>query len=298
MDKIKFYNTILTNTYEGIYFVDTDRQITFWNGGAERITGFLAEDVIGKFCRDNILNHVDERGKELCLDGCPLHQTIQDGKTREAAVYLHHKDGHRVPVSVRSIPMVEGEKIIGAVEIFIDDSEKHEVQQNVEAYKILAMLDQLTQLPNRRHIDSFLSSKYKEFKELNMKFGILFMDIDKFKTFNDTYGHDIGDEVLKMLSKTLLAATRPTDLVGRFGGEEFIAILAGVDEAGLMKKAERFRMLVENNSLNVCGKQVKVTISIGATLIKEDDTVEVLVKRADEQLYKSKENGRNRVTLG
>lgn len=127
---------------------------------------------------------------------------------------------------------------------------------------ILAMVDQLTQLPNRRHIDSFLSSKYKEFKELDIQFGFLFMDIDKFKTFNDTYGHDVGDDVLKMLSKTFLAATRVTDLVGRFGGEEF------------------------------------VTISIGATLVKEEDTIDAILKRADEMLYKSKENGRNRVTLG
>ena len=298
MDKTEFYNTVLVNIYEGIYFVNTERQITFWNGGAERITGFSGDDVIGKCCKDNLLNHVDESGKRLCLDGCPLYNTIQDGKIREAAVYLHHKDGHRVPVTVRAIPMYEGEKIIGAVEIFTDDSEKHETQRDIEAYKVLAMLDQLTQLPNRRHIDSFLSSKYKEFKELNMKFGILFMDIDKFKTFNDTYGHDVGDEILKMISKTFLAATRATDLIGRFGGEEFIAVLAGVDETSLMKKAERLRMLIENNSLDANGKQHKVTISIGATLVKDDDTIDTLLKRSDELLYKSKEDGRNRVTFG
>jgi diguanylate cyclase (GGDEF)-like protein/PAS domain S-box-containing protein len=296
MDKIEFYNTILVNTYEGIYFVDTSRKITFWNGGAERITGFIADEVIGKRCADNILNHVDESGNSLCLCGCPLHNTIQDGKTREAKVYLHHKDGHLVPVTVRSIPMMEKNQIIGAVEIFIDDSEKHEVLRDVEEYKVLAMVDQLTGLPNRRHIDSFLSSKYKEYKELDIKFGVLFIDIDRFKNFNDAYGHDMGDEVLRMISISFLGATRATDLIGRFGGEEFIGIFAGVDEKSLLKKAESLRMIVENGRLNCNGEVLKVTISIGATLIDDKDTVETLLKRADEMLYKSKENGRNRVT--
>ncbi|MBK5247141.1 MAG: sensor domain-containing diguanylate cyclase [Peptostreptococcaceae bacterium] len=298
MEKMELYNTILSNTYEGIYFVDTDRTITFWNGGAEKITGFLAKDVIGRRCRDNILNHVDETGKELCIAGCPLLNTIQDGKKRETSVYLHHKDGHRVPVSVRSIPLYEGEKNIGGIEVFIDDSEKHEVQRNIEEYKVLAMLDQLTLLPNRRHIDSFLSSKYKEYRELEMKFGILFMDIDKFKLFNDNYGHDVGDEVLRMISKSFLAVTRATDLIGRFGGEEFIAVLVGVDEVSLTEKAERIRMLIENCALNVEGKEVKVTISIGATMVMGEDTIETLLKRADALLYKCKEEGRNRVSFG
>jgi len=296
MNKIDFYNTILVNTYEGIYFVDTNRDITFWNGGAEKITGFSSDEVIGKGCKDNILNHVDENGKNLCLDGCPLYNTIQDSEVREVSVYLHHKNGHRVPVTVRSIPMYDGEEVIGAVEIFIDDSEKHEVQRDVEKYKILAMLDQLTQLPNRRHIDSFLSSKYKEYKELDIKFGILFIDVDKFKLFNDNHGHDAGDEVLKMISRTFLGATRATDLIGRFGGEEFIAIMVGIDENSLAKNAERLRVLIEKSGVGFKGEELKVTISIGAALINEEDTVDTLLKRADEMLYRSKSEGRNRVT--
>lgn len=298
MDKVEFYNNMLINAYEGIYFVDDTRQITFWNGGAENITGFQAGEVFGKHCADNLLNHVDQNGKSLCLDGCPLHLTLQDGIIREAKVFLHHKDGHLVPVTIRSIPVREDDRIVGAVELFIDDSEKHDVMRDAETYKILAMVDQLTELPNRRHIQTFLTSKYNECKELGMQFGILFMDVDHFKQFNDHYGHDVGDQVLTMISKTLLASTRATDLIGRFGGEEFIAVLAGVDEATLIKKAEQLRMLVENCALAFHGRTLKVTMSVGASLIQEGDTVETLLKRADEMLYASKENGRNMVTYG
>ncbi len=283
--------------YEGIYFVDENRQITFWNAGAERITGFSAAEVVGKNCFDNILNHVDSSGKHLCFDGCPLYGTMQDGETREAVVFLHHKAGNRVPVTVRSIPIKESNRIVGAVEIFIDDSEKNEVLRNMEEYKNQAMKDQLTGLPNRRYIDSFLSSKYKEYHELGIEFGVLFMDIDNFKLCNDTYGHDIGDDVLKMLAKTFLASTRSIDLIGRFGGEEFIAILTGLDQAGLIKKAENMRIQVAKSELRSGNQKINVTISIGAALIKQDDTVDTIVKRADAMLYQSKEHGRNRVTF-
>ena len=298
MDNIELYKTILSNIFEGIYFVDTDRRITFWNGGAERITGFSAKEVIGKRCRDNILMHVDATGKSLCLNGCPLQSTIQDGRDREASVFLHHKNGHRVPVTVRSIPIYNEKLIVGAVEIFVDDSEKHEFLENAKELETLLTLDQLTSLPNRRFIDSFLSSKFKEFKELGIKFGVLFIDVDKFKNFNDSYGHDVGDKVLQMIARTFLSSTRANDLIGRFGGEEFIAILTGVDESSLIDKAERLRMLIENGSVIDNQNVLSVTISIGATMIREDDTVETLIKRADKMLYRSKEEGRNRVTMG
>ncbi len=298
LEKSKFYRSIMANLYEGIYFVDNNRQITFWNGGAEKITGFTKEEVLGKCCMDNILNHVDEDGNSLCMDGCPLHNTIQDGCNREATVYLHHKDGHRVPVSVRAIPIMENNRIIGAVEIFTDDSEKHEDRRNIESLRNQAMTDQLTGLPNRRFIDSFHSSRFKEFKELGINYGILFMDIDKFKDFNDNYGHDMGDEVLKMVSKTFLATTRSTDLIGRYGGEEFIAIIIEMNEDALLKKAERLRMLVENAKLRSENSELNVTISIGVALINDKDTLDSIIKRADEMLYQSKQNGRNLVSFG
>lgn len=293
-----FYKTMLENMYEGIYFVDNERQITFWNKGAERITGFSASEVIGKHCFNNILNHVDDLGTRLCTQGCPLHKTIIDGEMREASVYLHHKSGFRVPVSVRTVAITENGTIIGAIEIFIDDSEKHEVLKTVEEYKALAMRDQLTELPNRRFIDSFLTSKFKEFKELGMPFGVLFMDIDHFKAVNDTYGHDIGDIVLKTVAETCTRVIRAQDLLGRYGGEEFIVAFTGIDETTLQKKAEQIRMLVEHSVLRAESYELSVTISIGGTMILDEDDLDSVLKRADTLMYNSKSSGRNRVTIG
>ena len=293
-----FYEKMLQNIYEGIYFVDINRKITFWNKGAESISGFSAEEVLGKHCYDNILNHVDDNGNNLCFGGCPLHKSIDDGKQREAAVYLHHKDGHRIYVSVRTLPIEEYGKIVGAVEVFVDNSEKFEIIRDLERFKEIAMVDQLTGLPNRRYLGTYLESKMNEYNSLGIEFGVAFFDIDCFKKFNDTYGHDVGDEVLKMVSKTYSSALRKSDIAGRWGGEEFVAVFAGIDESGLEKVSEKIRMLIEKSMLRSHEEDLKVTISIGATMVREGDIIDEIVKRADKLMYKSKEEGRNRVSVG
>ena len=294
----ELYSVILGNIHEGVYFVDPERKITFWNKGAERITGYPETEVMGKFCYDNILRHVNDEGLQLCLQGCPLHQTLLDGQDREAFVYLHHKNGHRVPVKVKTIPMRENGVIIGAVELFNDNSEVKELEDNLENLKVLAMKDQLTNLANRRYTELFLDAKMQELDKLGIPFGIVFMDIDKFKDFNDTYGHDVGDAVLKMVSKTIGGSLRATDLIGRWGGEEFIAIFSGVDEKQLWGLSEKMRMLVENSFLDVGGENLHVSISLGATVVLEPTDLESVVKRADSLMYASKTKGRNRTTLG
>ena len=92
----EIYKDIFNAMSDGIYFIDVNRIITFWNKGAEIITGYSSSDVVGTHCYDNILVHVDDEGRQLCKDGCPLFDTIQDGQTRNLNVYLHHKEGHRV----------------------------------------------------------------------------------------------------------------------------------------------------------------------------------------------------------
>ena len=113
-------NDILDNIYGGVYYVDQNRKIRYWNKEAEKITGFSKAEVIGKHCYDNILQHVDDQGTNLCHNGCPLHATMEDGKKREANVYLHHKDGQRIPVTIRTVPLKdEKNEIVGAVELFL-----------------------------------------------------------------------------------------------------------------------------------------------------------------------------------
>jgi len=288
---------LLDSLFDGVYFVDLNRQITYWNAAAERITGFSKAEVIGRSCADNLLRHIDATGCELCLDGCPLAATMQDSKTREAGVFLHHALGHRVPVSVRTSPVRnDAGEIIGAVEIFSDNSSSLQIMQEFERLKQDAYLDPLTAVGNRRYGEMTLSTRMYELQSHDALFGILFMDIDHFKHFNDTYGHKAGDDVLVMVAKSISFSLRKIDVVARWGGEEFIVILPGATRVVIKSVAERIRILIENSFLLLGEEKVHVTVSIGATISRPDDTAETVVSRADRLMYLSKSRGRNQVT--
>jgi diguanylate cyclase (GGDEF)-like protein/PAS domain S-box-containing protein len=293
------YKRIIENLHDGLYFVDRDRIITFWNKAAEQISGYTAHEVVGKPCSDNILTHVDSEGNSLCFGMCPLAATISDGKPREMEIYMHHKDGHRIPVSVRIITLTDKQDhIIGGIEMFTDISNRAANELRVKELEKLALLDNLTQLANRNYLEREIQNRLEEKKRFNVPFGILFMDIDHFKKFNDQYGHHVGDEVLKFVSNNFVANSRPFDLYGRWGGEEFIGIIRNVNGKNLERQGNRLRSLTENSYLIHENEKLHVTISIGATLVSENDTIDSLIKRADTLLYNSKSAGRNCLTMG
>jgi len=290
---------IVENLHDGLYFVDANRVITYWNKAAERISGFSSAEVIGKCCADNILTHVDCSGESLCLGKCPLADTIADGIERSVEVYLHHKDGHRVPVLIRASPLKDPQgKILGGIELFTDISNIQANTLRVLELEKLALLDNLTQLANRNYIEKELLARFDEQKRFDMPFGILFIDIDYFKKVNDTYGHSVGDEVLRFVAQTFTANSRPFDLYGRWGGEEFLGIIRNITAEALEDLGNRLRVLIENSYIIHEGKKLQVTVSIGATQVRKHDTVEMLIKRADALLYQSKQMGRNRLTSG
>ncbi len=294
----QFFKSLLDNLSEGVYFVNRERQITYWNKASEQISGFTGEEVKGRFCWNNLLRHINNEGMLLCKSMCPLAATIVDGEVRESEVYLHHKAGHRVPVRIRTSPVRDANgAIIGAVEIFSDNSDRIDTQRRLKELEQLALLDELTQLPNRRYIEVNLRSRLEEMHRYGWSFGMLFIDVDHFKRINDTYGHDIGDEVLRMLGRTFTVNARYFDVVGRWGGEEFVAILCNVEQEQLRMVADRLRVLAAESRLTVWPTIVNVTLSIGATMARLDDTVESILKRADDLMYQSKTSGRNCVTV-
>jgi diguanylate cyclase (GGDEF)-like protein/PAS domain S-box-containing protein len=294
-----FHETLLDSLYDGVYFVDTDRRIQYWNRGAELLTGYSADEIIGKYCFDNFLSHVDEKGCALCLEGCPLAGTIADGKRREADVYLRHKLGHRVPVGVRAAPIADSTgRIVGAVEVFSDATARRNIEKRAGELAKLAYRDDLTGVPNRRYIELKVRQAVQEFQEFGRSAGLLMMDIDRFKQVNDENGHETGDDALRGMCQTLTHNLRPGDLLGRWGGEEFLAIVTDINAASLAASAERCRMLIARTAIPVRNGQLRITVSVGATLFMDGDTHQAAVGRADELMYKSKVAGGNRVTLG
>ncbi|HUH98729.1 MAG TPA: sensor domain-containing diguanylate cyclase [Anaerolineales bacterium] len=295
-----FYKNLIDNLYDGIYFVDRERVITFWNKGAERITGYASAQVVGHSCRDNLLNHVAADGVQLCLDDCPLAACMRDGRMREAEVFLHHAEGYRVPVMVRASPIRDGGgSIIGAVETFNSNEGLLNTRRQLTEVQRTALTDPLTGIGNRRFLENHLSAAIAESRQNQNRMGLLFVDIDSFKAFNDVHGHEVGDKVLRMVVGSLNHNLRATDTIGRWGGDEFVAIIDNVqDLEDLQNVAQKLRHLVQSSRLDLFDRSLTVTVSIGATLLNPNDTFDSFIFRADQLMYQSKQTGRNQVSAG
>ena len=295
----KSFWQIIDNLNDGIYIVDRQRRIVYWNDAAEHISGYKAEEIVGISCADNILCHVDDRGTHLCTGFCPLAATIAEGTAHKAEVFLHHKDGTRVPVCVCVNPLTDDAgDIIGAVEIFSDLRGKLANEMRLKDLEQMAMLDRLTNLANRHYLERELEVGFEAMKRYGSLFGVLFMDIDNFKNVNDLYGHEVGDRVLQFVAGTISANSRPFDLYGRWGGEEFVGIVRNVTPGDLRPLGERLRSLVGESFILLDDKPLRVTISVGATMVRDTDSIATLIRRADDLMYRSKAAGKNCLTAG
>jgi len=296
MKNEKTYLEVINNLRDGVYFVDTEQRFTFWNKAAEDITGFKSEEILGRHCRDSRLQHISAEGKLICVFGCPIHASLNDGKQYRHEVFVRHKNGYRIPIIVNTFPIWEDAKIIGAIEIFTPHSPNVYEEELIEKLSDHATKDRLTKLPNRGSTESYLEYRLGELRQFGSKFCVFFLDIDNFRVFNNTYGHDLGDEVLITVSKSILHTIRKQDIFGRWGGEEFIGIYEIQKNSDAVMIAESIRILIENSEVEHKGEALSVTASLGVTEALESDTVDSVVKRADSLMYQSKQNGKNRVT--
>jgi diguanylate cyclase (GGDEF)-like protein/PAS domain S-box-containing protein len=290
------YLNIINNLTDGVYFVDNERRIVFWNRAAEDITGYKADEIVGRKCDDNLLSHIDVDGRPLCIVGCPLYATIIDNKQRREQVFLRHKEGHRLPVVVNIFPMVEDGKTVGAIEVFTAEQTPITFKDDlVGQLSDIAMTDQLTGLPNRRFLDSILEYRVSEFRRFGHLFALVFVDIDNFGAFNNQYGHDVGDQVLKNVSASVIKSLRKDDVFGRWGGEEFVGIFPVSQAYDAPILGEKIRMLIANTEIPVDGQSLAVTASVGVTVAHAGDIPATLVERADKLMYQSKNDGKNKV---
>jgi len=201
---LDFYRGLLDQLSDGVYFVDRERRITYWNRGAERLTGYRAEEVVGRTCADSILVHLDDDGNQLCAcDKCPAFAAMCSEQMVEKRVHALHKDGHRVPLRTRVGPLRDREgRLVGAVEVFSDDSKFVAAEDEIRALQQAALLDPLTGIGNRAFARKQIQDRLSELERYGWSFGVLFADIDHFKRINDEFGHDTGDEVIRLLAKT------------------------------------------------------------------------------------------------
>jgi diguanylate cyclase len=173
------------------------------------------------------------------------------------------------------------------------ESSLHCKSEELQSYMTEARTDSLTGLPNRRALDDELSRRMAAYRRQGTPLGMLLVDVDRFKRVNDTYGHHVGDQVLKVVAESLRQAVRDCDLLARYGGEEFAVLVAGGTQEEFMNAAERVRQFVEQHPAQCEGVQLHVTISCGVAEASGGEEIASLLRRADEALYASKTGGRN-----
>jgi len=291
MDTLEFFR-VLDNLYDAVWLLDSERHITHWNAGAEKLTGYTAEEMIGADCKDRALAHLSKDGVDLCDSICPLLDTDNLRDIREAQVYLRHKEGHLVPAQARMVPIRDAKgHITGAAEIFSDRSVGDEIEKRLEELERLARLDVLTRLPNRRYIEEVVTAQLAELERFDRYFGIMMIDLDGFAKMNEKFGTASGDDVLRMIARTWFLAARPFDTVARLEDDAFAVVGINIDREGLRSMADRFVMLLNNLLKPWDRSALGVGASIGATMVRRGDSAESVILRAEKMLKEAKLGG-------
>lgn len=242
---------------------------------------------------------------EFCPSQCPAHQVMESKKPmRLDELRAASKTQTNLQLILGAIPILNSQQeSLGALLTIRNVSAESELQKKYDERKRESITDGLTRLYNKTYTENTLLRQMKIALREIQAFSVVMVDIDYFKKVNDTYGHQAGDYVLATVAQLLKGEVRETDIVGRYGGEEFIVILANSDHEGARIFAERFRQRVELTPLVFDGKKIPVTVSLGTATFMEkwkpgynvETMMKELVHKADNALYFAKASGRNRV---
>jgi diguanylate cyclase (GGDEF)-like protein/PAS domain S-box-containing protein len=296
-DDPEIYRGVLDSVDAGIYLVDCDRRILFWNAGAERITGYLRQDMLGRSCKDDFLGHVDSRHAEITGDATPLAIVLREGRSIKGEISLRHKSGHRVLVRLRAAPLRGSNgKVIGAVESFQEIIPVADWNRRHDKLAEYGCLDSASGLLNHGMVESHLREMLATFAEHPIPFSILCLGIDQLDQMKTHHGPGALALVLRAVGQTLENCLRPTDFIGRWKENEFLAILSECNGNEVPSVGDRLGKMVHQSRIEWWGDMLSVTISMGAADAQSGDTVQKMIQRAEYGLRQSIANGGNQLT--
>ena len=280
--KLKILAQAIEQTDELVMITDADGMIVYINDAYIAHSGYKHHELIGQYTQILKSGH---HNKEFYKN---LWDTISSGGTYNNTIVNMKKDGQIYYNEVTITPIFDEKKvIINYVATGRDITPRIEMEKKL---KLRATTDELTKIYNRYYGNEIIDVEVNRAIRYGSSFAVLMFDIDHFKLVNDTYGHDVGNIVLKKLSKVISIHMRKSDTFIRWGGEEFLIISAHLDKNEAMKFAQKLRVAIESYEFDL---DLHITISIGVAISKIGDTKESILKRADEALYQAKEDGRN-----
>ena len=290
------YLFTLESLYDGFHLLDAAHKFLIWNRGADSLLGRRIRDMLGQQWSCHLLGYRDLQGHAIHDDDCPLRQALDSGRTAMSQMEALRADGPPVRLELQAIPLYDDNgELQGVAEVFRDLARSGGKRpQEFRDLKLAATRDALTNVANRGELETQLTALVGEFvRNPAEPFSVIFADADHFKSVNDTYGHQVGDQVLIDLAKLFTRETYSGELVGRYGGEEFVVLCPGTDLEQAVRRAERLRTTLQDSKIGGVDR-LKVTASFGVAQSEPGDSVESVLRRADKALYTAKEKGRNR----
>ncbi len=285
--------------YDGYYIVDSDENYCIWSEGMPGMTGLPLQSVLGRTWQPvdvQLQSLTDNLPAPETRETTMLGQVLQNGRSLFATRLCRVSESRHLKVDVYSMPIVgAGDHIFGAVQLLRSKSGVRRKSREYVELKLAATRDALTGVANRGQLETQLRHMIEDFhaQEGTRHLSTIFLDVDKFKRINDTYGHKVGDQVLVDLTRMLQNETYSSEVIGRYGGEEFVILCPDTDLDSAVRRAERLRHAIVKSAIGGI-TSLSVTSSLGVSTARLGDTVHTLLERADVCLYRAKETGRNR----
>jgi PAS domain S-box-containing protein len=278
------FQTVLIGLQTGVYLVDRDRKIVFWNDGAQRITGYMRHEVIGRFCRDDLLCYCDDQGEPLHGSLAPLTNALQEGRPRQAHLYLRHKAGHRVPVRLHTTPIRDGKgAIVGAAESFDEASFVLPLDRHQSQLAAYGCLDPGSNSPNHAFTHSHLRENLSCFSEYHLPFGVLCIEIEQLQQLRETRGGEAVEAILHVIAQTIRHAL-PDAFLGRWSYEQFLVIISDCTRVDLERAVHDIRNIVARSAIHWWGDSLSAEVSLGWTMVETGDSLESLLTRVKARL--------------
>lgn len=294
---VTLYRGYLDIFLDAYCIVDTSNRVIEFNTAFTELCGESYRKIlkIGNFC--------ELIKTEMCPHQCPAHQVlVTTSSIRIDEIKGSSKAYPELHMIIGGVPILsEDRKPLGSLITIRNVTAEKELQKKYDERKKDSITDGLTRLYNKIYTESVLQRMVKTALRDDRAMSVVMCDVDHFKQVNDIYGHQAGDHVLATVAQMLKQESRDSDVVGRFGGEEFLAVLHNSDATGAKIFAERFRKRIENTKIYFGEKHIPLTVSLGTATFKEnwapgyspENTSKELINRADTALYLAKANGRN-----
>ncbi len=294
----ELYRMVLDSLPVAVCAVDREGKIVLWNDGAERVTGFLRQDVLGRLCTDAFLEHADAENNPLTGNAIPLLETMRDGKCLTVRASLRKKSGQSVGVHVRTVPLRGDDgRMHGAAELFEEMIARTPTNRRHDKLAVAGAMDSLTGILNHSMILAHLQEALSLHKVYPVPFCALCISIDGLLKIRERFGQAAVDATLNVVAQTLQSALRPTDFLGRWQEQEFLVVLTECNESDVARVGERLRKMAQRAQVSWWGDTWSVTISIGATPAQDMDTAGGMVSRAEAALRHGGNSGGNQIVV-